>query len=205
MHYESNLRVSHEIKSWDAWYCRCVTLFVMSRNLYCHNLFEWIFFVIFLVFVPTGVPLPDGWSIQPKDSSGKEKDVHLVQICPSKNAAEFNRVADEVKKTASITISKIERVQNPGLYRSYVVKKDQMDKKNGSNEKFLFHGTGKSSCSTINSYGFNRSYSGKNGELLKLESVFISDRFLSSTRIRHIFLHTRRTEITVTIIILKLA
>ena len=180
------------------------------------NVTQFVFFIIcsnefflssFLSLFPTGVPLPDGWSIQPKDSSGKEKDVHLVQLCPSKNAVEFNRVADEVKKTASITISKIERVQNPGLYRSYVVKKDQMDKKNGSNEKFLFHGTGKSSCSTINSYGFNRSYSGKNGELLKFESVFIPDRCLSSTRIRHIiFLHTRRTEITVTIIIiLKLA
>ncbi|XP_068729497.1 protein mono-ADP-ribosyltransferase PARP14-like [Montipora capricornis] len=135
---------------------------------------------IFRKEIGKGVPLPDGWSIQPKDSSGKEKDVHLVQICPSKNAAEFNRVADQVKKTASITISKIERVQNPGLYRSYVVKKDQMDKKNGSNEKFLFHGTGKSSCSTINSYGFNRSYSGKNGTAFGLGVYFARDASYST-------------------------
>lgn len=112
-----------------------------------------------------GVPLPLEWSVQPKDSSGKEKDVHLVQLNPIIQATEYNKVADEIKKTASITITKIERVQNPGLYRAYVVRKDQMDQKKGGNEKFLFHGTAQGSVSSINKFGFNRSYCGKNGEI----------------------------------------
>lgn len=64
-----------------------------------------------------------------------------------------------------------------------------MDKKNGSNEKFFFYGIGKSSCFIINFYGFNRSYSGKNGEFLKFEFVFIFGCFLSLIRIRYIFLY----------------
>ena len=102
--------------------------------------------------------------MQPKDSSGKEQEVHLVQLDPVSNSNEYNKVADEIRKTASINITKIERVQNPGLYRAYVVKKEQMEQKNGANEKFLFHGTAKDSCSSINKFGFNRSYCGKNGK-----------------------------------------
>ena len=112
-----------------------------------------------------GVPLPLEWSVQPKDSSGNEMDVHLVQLDPINQATEYNKVADEIKKTVTITITKIERVQNPGLYRAYVVRKDQMDQKKGGNEKFLFHGTAQGSCSSINKFGFNRSYCGKNGEI----------------------------------------
>jgi len=122
------------------------------------------FFCLFLLGVLVGIPLPVEWSVQPKDSLGKEKDVHLVQLDPINHAKEYSRVADEIKKTASITITKIERVQNPGLYRAYMVRKDQMDQKSGGNEKFLFHGTAQGSCSSINKFGFNRSYCGKNGE-----------------------------------------
>lgn len=101
--------------------------------------------------------------MQPKDIAGKEKEVHLVELHPINNATEYSKVENEIKKTVSVTITKIERVQNPGLYRAYLVKRDQMDQKNGSNEKFLFHGTAKGSCSSINTFGFNRSYCGKNG------------------------------------------
>ena len=118
----------------------------------------------FLPGVHVGIPLPVEWSVQPKDSSGKEKDVYLVQLDPINHANEYNKVADEIKKTTSVTITKIERVQNPGLYRAYMVKKDQMDQKSGGNEKFLFHGTAQGSCSSISKFGFNRSYCGKNGK-----------------------------------------
>lgn len=74
-------------------------------------------------------------------------------------------MADEVHKTTAVTITKIERVQNPALYRVYMVRRDQMEQKKGSNELLLFHGTAEGSCATINKYGFNRSYCGKNGKL----------------------------------------
>ena len=112
----------------------------------------------------TGVPLPLKWCVQPKESSGNEKEFHLVELDPTSN--EYNKVAEEIRKTASISVTKIERVQNPGLYKAYVVKKEQMEQKNGhgANEKLLFHGTAQGSCSSISTFGFNRSYCGKNGK-----------------------------------------
>lgn len=97
----------------------------------------------------------------------------MVALDPASNPTEYNRVADEIKKTASVNITKIERVQNPGLYRAYMVKKDQMEQRNGANEKFLFHGTAQGSCSSINKFGFNRSYCGKNGKRRRLTIIII--------------------------------
>ena len=97
----------------------------------------------------------------------------MVKLDPTSNPTEYNRVADEIRKTASINITKIERVQNPGLYRAYMVKKDQMEQKNGANEKFLFHGTAQGSCSSINKFGFNRSYCGKNGKRRRLIIIIV--------------------------------
>ena len=41
------------------------------------------------------------------------------------------------------------------------MKKESLDKKNGSNEKMLFHGTKGDILETINEKGLNRSYSGQ--------------------------------------------
>ena len=65
------------------------------------------------------------------------------------------------------SVVKIERIQNPALYSQYVARKRQMDKQNPQghqNERLLFHGTAINSCGSINHGGFNRSFSGKNGE-----------------------------------------
>ena len=119
---------------------------------------------LFIFLFYTGVPLPLNWCPQPKESSGNEKEVHLVELDPT--SSEYNKVAERIRKTASISITKIERVQTPGLYKPYVVKKEQMEQKNGhgANEKLLFHGTAQGSCSSISTFGFNRSYCGKNGK-----------------------------------------
>lgn len=44
-----------------------------------------------------------------------------------------------------------------------------MEQKNGhqNNERNLFHGTSEETIATINSHGFNRSYAGKNGEVIQ--------------------------------------
>ena len=127
-------------------------------------------YLIFLFY--TGVPLPDNWCVQPKESSGNEKEVHLVELDPTSN--EYNKVAEGIRKTAAISITKIERVQNPGLYKAYVVKKDQMEQKNGANEKLLFHGTAQESCSSISTFGFNRSFCGKNGKLSINQNLYLN-------------------------------
>ena len=64
-----------------------------------------------------------------------------------------------------VSISSIQRVQNPSMYRSYVTKKQSMDEKNGihKNERRLFHGTGFHNVKNINAHGFNRSFCGRNG------------------------------------------
>lgn len=61
---------------------------------------------------------------------------------------------------------KIERVQNPYLWRNYSIKKQHMEMKNGhqNNERRLFHGTSQPTIDHINHNGFNRSYAGKNGK-----------------------------------------
>lgn len=88
-----------------------------------------------------------------------------MPLDPVFHANEYKKVTDEVHKTSPVTITKIQRVQNPALYRVYMVRKDQMDQKKGSNERKLFHGTAVGSCASINKFGFNRSYCGKNGKL----------------------------------------
>ncbi|XP_070539477.1 protein mono-ADP-ribosyltransferase PARP15-like [Ptychodera flava] len=72
-------------------------------------------------------------------------------------------------------IHQIERIQNPKLYRQYMVLKQNMDAKNKSgikNEKLLYHGTGGDSVAKINAGGFNRSFAGKNATVYGVGSYF---------------------------------
>lgn len=52
------------------------------------------------------------------------------------------------------------------LWKGLQIKKHDMEQRNGhqNNVKRLFHGTSHDTVATINQYGFNRSYAGKNGE-----------------------------------------
>ena len=86
-----------------------------------------------------------------------------MPLDPVTHANEYKKIADEVHKTSPITIIKIQRVQNPTLYRVYMIRKEQMEQRNGSNEQTLFHGTAAGSCAAINKIGFSRSYCGKSG------------------------------------------
>ncbi|NXO62508.1 PAR14 polymerase, partial [Phainopepla nitens] len=85
----------------------------------------------------------------------------IVELKP--DSREYKDVQEQFLKTCqSFKIEKIERVQNQYLWKSYQIKKCEMDKKNGSrnNERLLFHGTGQESLTRINDGGFNRSYAG---------------------------------------------
>lgn len=63
-------------------------------------------------------------------------------------------------KTARRNIISIQRVQNPTLYKQYLLKKKGLDAKNGSCEKWLFHGTAGNNLQKINESGLNRSFAG---------------------------------------------
>ena len=80
----------------------------------------------------------------------------------------------KVQATAgAVNIQKIERIQNPLLYQSYIVRKQKMDKDLGGNsERQLFHGTEARNVSLINTQGFNRNFCGAHGE------CFVMTQFL---------------------------
>ncbi|XP_049989289.1 protein mono-ADP-ribosyltransferase PARP14-like [Alexandromys fortis] len=101
--------------------------------------------------------IPSNWS-----DMGQKK---LLVVSLQTSDPEYVTVANQFHQTCqSIIIEKIERIQNPALWRRYQANKKIMDEKNGHerNEKQLFHGTEASSIPHLNSNGFNRSYAGKN-------------------------------------------
>ena len=91
--------------------------------------------------------------------------VPLLLSCP-----EYQDVVRKFQATASgLKIQKIERIQNPHLYQSYMVRKQKMDKDTGGNsERQLFHGTDAKNVNYINAQGFNRSFCGAYGKSLNL-------------------------------------
>ena len=90
--------------------------------------------------------------------------VHLYELDSSKDVQEYQNVQARFQKTCSNPIVKIERVQNPVLYRTYAIRKQIMDEGKGSNEHWLFHGTPGVNRQLVNHTGFNRSFHGKNGK-----------------------------------------
>ena len=98
--------------------------------------------------------------------------VHKVQLVPG--SSEYQDVLRKMQATTgAIPIRKIERVQNPHLYQSYMVRKQKMDKDTGGNsERQLFHGTDAKNISHINAQGFNRSFCGVHGECVSEKSLF---------------------------------
>lgn len=92
--------------------------------------------------------------------------VHTVPLSPS--SPEYQYVERKFKETADgVNILKIERIQNPVLYKTYMVMKQIMDKDTrGNSERQLFHGTDGKNISHINTQGFNSSYCMAQGESL---------------------------------------
>lgn len=86
------------------------------------------------------------FNLQPTSTEYKDISVRFQATCPNHK------------------VLKIERIQNPGMWKNYQNNKSVMEKKNGhqNNEKRLFHGTSEQTISHINKSGFNRSYAGKN-------------------------------------------
>ncbi|NXN91385.1 PAR14 polymerase, partial [Rhinopomastus cyanomelas] len=104
------------------------------------------------------VALPATWDDM------QNQRLRIVELKPE--TKEYKDVQEKFQKSClSYKIEKIERIQNPYFWKTYQIKKREMDNKNGNrnNEKHLFHGTSKDSVTLINNYGFNRSYAGTNG------------------------------------------
>ena len=113
----------------------------------------------------TVLPLPAEWDPQPRDESGKEEVLHLVSL--AQYTQEYKTVQKKFLQSmrGKASITNIERIQNPSMFNSYMLRKQTMDEKNGTleNELQLFHGTKPDSVKAINVQGFNRSLCGING------------------------------------------
>ncbi|NXU56616.1 PAR14 polymerase, partial [Turnix velox] len=91
----------------------------------------------------------------------QNQHLKIVELKPE--TREYGKVQKSFLKTCpSFKIEKIERIQNPYLWKTYQIKKREMDNKNGNtnNERLLFHGTSKESLTFINNRGFDRSHAG---------------------------------------------
>ena len=100
--------------------------------------------------------LPKFWEPQ-----GKEEKVQLVTLLSS--SREYQQVIDLFGNANKfLRIEKVQRIQNPRLYKLYLSKKESMGME--ANEKQLFHGTKSENVSSINTNNFNRRFSGINGK-----------------------------------------
>ncbi|XP_066507279.1 protein mono-ADP-ribosyltransferase PARP14-like [Hoplias malabaricus] len=120
-------------------------------------------------------PLPGHW----EDMKGAS--VKRCKLQPG--SQEYNSVETEFTKTGlQNTILSIERVQNSTLWKSYMIHKKDMDKRNKhqNNEKKLFHGTGPENIDKIDHRGFNRSYAGMHGAMYGNGAYFAVDPSYSS-------------------------
>lgn len=93
--------------------------------------------------------------------------MHLVNLPLSSH--EYKKIFKLFNNgNSACEVTKIERIQNPGLYRAYIVKKQSMAGK--VNEKRLFHGTNITNIDVINTNNFSRSFVGENGKFILLSS-----------------------------------
>ncbi|XP_043988454.1 poly(ADP-ribose) polymerase family member 14-related sequence 1 [Gambusia affinis] len=101
--------------------------------------------------------VPEFWDAMPAG-----KTCHSVSLQTA--SSEYAEVLNLFKATCNRAVSKIERIQNPTLWKSLQIKKQEMEVRNNhqNNEKRLFHGTSEDTVPIINERGFNRSYAGKN-------------------------------------------
>ncbi|XP_056323301.1 protein mono-ADP-ribosyltransferase PARP14 isoform X2 [Danio aesculapii] len=114
--------------------------------------------------------LPSHWE------NMKGKSVILVKL--KAGSKEYTEVEKEFRRTGlTFKIIEIERVQNSALWRSYMIKMNELEDKNQhkNNEKRLFHGTGPDTTDQINNHGFNRSYAGMHGAMFGKGSYFAVD------------------------------
>ncbi|RXN01801.1 Poly [ADP-ribose] polymerase 12 [Acipenser ruthenus] len=118
-----------------------------------------------------------------KDQCGVwiEYGKQLIEL--SKSSGEFQHVEGLFKRTmAAATVHKIQRIQNPSLWKVFQWQKEQMKKKNGGesvDEKFLFHGTEQSLLDAICEQNFDWRICGVQGSLYGKGSYFARDALYS--------------------------
>ncbi|XP_059672259.1 zinc finger CCCH-type antiviral protein 1 [Gavia stellata] len=97
----------------------------------------------------------------------------------SNTTSEYNKIKQLFRQTMrSYNVLKIQRIQNPSLWKVFQWQKEQMKRENGGkevNERFLFHGTMSSSVEAICVHNFDWRICGSNGTNYGKGSYFARD------------------------------
>ncbi|XP_060945028.1 protein mono-ADP-ribosyltransferase PARP14-like [Limanda limanda] len=101
--------------------------------------------------------VPELWDAMPPNTTCVAVPIHA-------GTSEYTEVLNLFQASCNQTVIKIERIQNPMLWKNIQIKKCDIEQRNGhaNNERRLFHGTTETTVNTINENGFNRVYAGKN-------------------------------------------
>ncbi|XP_010013672.1 PREDICTED: poly [ADP-ribose] polymerase 12-like, partial [Nestor notabilis] len=116
---------------------------------------------------------PDHWD----QSALPDFGYKAVEI--NDTTAEYNQIKQMFHQTMKkYSILKINRIQNPSLWKVFQWQKEQMKRENGGkevNEKLLFHGTNTSFMESICIHNFDWRICGSNGTLYGKGSYFARD------------------------------
>ncbi|XP_015226855.1 PREDICTED: poly [ADP-ribose] polymerase 14-like isoform X1 [Cyprinodon variegatus] len=120
--------------------------------------------------------VPEFWDPMPAGQT-----CHSVPI--QATSQEYAEVLNLFQATCKRAVTKIERIQNPAMWKSLQIRKHDMEVRNNhqNNEKRLFHGTCETTVPIINAQGFNRSYAGKNATCYGKGSYFAVNASYSSS------------------------
>ena len=112
------------------------------------------------LFCLTAISFPSTWAPMPHP----DMTVHAVTLDPG--SSEYQNIMSKFQASGGgVQIQKIVRVQNPHLYKQYMLQKQKIDKDNGgNNERQLFHGTEAKNICAINTEGFNKNFCGVHGK-----------------------------------------
>ncbi|KAJ3591548.1 hypothetical protein NHX12_006681 [Muraenolepis orangiensis] len=114
--------------------------------------------------------------IEPPRNWDRMENKMMDEVNLSPTSKEYQTIQTHFLKTSknpsdqihpTYTVVKIQRIQNQEQWQKYAVKKQMLDKKypKTKNEINLYHGSTAEICQKVNSYGFNRSFCGRNATL----------------------------------------
>lgn len=116
----------------------------------------------------------------------KGGNIRVVTL--KKDSQEFIKVSSDFEKSSRryrCIIEKIDRIQTKSLFEQYQAKKNEINDSNKgqNNELQLWHGTSEDVVDSINQYGFNRSFCGKNATKFGQGVYFAVDAEYSCRRL----------------------
>ncbi|NWI94747.1 PAR12 polymerase, partial [Pitta sordida] len=112
-------------------------------------------------------------------------DLGYKAVVISSVTSEYNKIKELFHQTMkNYSILKLQRIQNPSLWKVFQWQKEKMKKENGGKEvqeKLLFHGTNVADMDAICTWNFDWRFCGSNGTNYGMGSYFSRDASYSHT------------------------